>query len=119
MKLHFMKLLATVVLCLDPFSVCPLVFCDLDSFPTDVLVCSWILFQYVCFCGWDFFPACLLVCSFDSCPPSPLVFGLFLASGFCIILNMVTQTQCREIVFRCHFGAYGIHLKSIIIVLLF
>jgi hypothetical protein len=38
MKLHFMKLLATVVLCLDSFSACPLVFCGLDSFPTDVLV---------------------------------------------------------------------------------
>jgi hypothetical protein len=59
------------------------------------------------------------VCSFNSCQPSPLVFGLFPASGFCIILDMVIQTQCREIVFRCHFGAYGIHLKSIIIVLLF
>jgi hypothetical protein len=48
MKLHFMKLLATVVLCLYPFSVCPLVFCGLDSFPTDVLVL-------------DSFPICLLV----------------------------------------------------------
>ncbi len=50
MKLHFMKLLATVVLCLDSSSVCPFVFCGLDSFPTDVLVCSWILFQ--CLLAW-------------------------------------------------------------------
>jgi hypothetical protein len=115
MKLHFMKLLTTVVLCLDSCSECPLVFCGLDSFPTDVLVCSWILFQYVCLCGWDCFPASLLVCSLDFCPPSPPVFGLSPTSGFCIIIDLVTYTQCREIVFRYHFGAYGIHLKSIII----
>jgi hypothetical protein len=43
------------------------------------------------------------------------VFGLSPTSGFCIIIDLVTCTQCREIVFRYHFGAYGIHLKSIII----
>jgi hypothetical protein len=47
------------------------------------------------------------------------VFGLSPTSGFCIIIDLVTYTPCREIVFRYHFGAYDIHLKSIIIVLLF
>jgi len=92
MKLHFMKLLATVVLCLDSFSGSPLVFCGLNSFPTDVLLCS-----------LDSFPTCLLVCGFNSCPPSPLVFGLSPTSGFCIIIDLVTQTECREIIFKYHF----------------
>jgi hypothetical protein len=104
----FHELLATVVLCLDSFSGCPLVFCGLNSFPTDVLLCS-----------LDSFPTCLLVCGFNSCPPSPLVFGLSPTSGFCIIIDLVTQTECREKIFRYHFWAYGIHLKSIIIVWLF
>ncbi len=83
---------------------------------------GWILSQQICLCSLTSFPTYLLVCGFNSCPPSPLVFGLSHTSGFfklCIIISFVIQTQCREIVFRYHFGSYSTRLKSIIIALLF